>query len=67
MFKTYKVRILPPLRKDRIFLTYYPPFHTVKRGEFYLSGAIRGAYEAPNDLTQEFYIMERVKPPAKIL
>ncbi len=42
-------------------------FRAPKRGEFYLSGAIPEAYEAPNDLSQEFYIMERVKPPAKIL
>lgn len=30
-----------------------------KKGEFYLSGAIVEAYEAPNDLTDEYIVVEK--------
>lgn len=31
------------------------------KGEWYLSGAIPGAYQAPNDLSQEYWIATLVK------
>lgn len=36
-------------------------FRAPKQGEFYLSGAIVAAYEAPNDLTTAFHIAKEVK------
>jgi hypothetical protein len=35
-------------------------FRTPLRGEWYLSGSIPAAYCAPNDLTGEYHILERV-------
>lgn len=46
-----------------VFDAHY--FYTVvgkrapKKGEWYLSGAIVEAYQAPNDLTDEYTIVER--------
>jgi hypothetical protein len=34
-------------------------FRAPKKGEWYLSGAIVEAYQAPNDLTDEYQIVER--------
>lgn len=34
-----------------------------RKGEFYLSGAIPEVYDAPNDLSTVFHIMEEVTPP----
>ena len=39
----------------------FPPNVRTKAGQWYLSGAIPQAYRAPNDLTQEFYILRLVK------
>ena len=36
-------------------------FRCPKKGEWYLSGAIPGAYKAPNDLSQEYWIATLVK------
>lgn len=36
------------------------PRRCPKKGEWYLSGAQIEAYQAPNDLTMEFHIAERV-------
>jgi hypothetical protein len=36
-------------------------FRCPKKGEWYLSGAIPVAYQAPNDLTTEYHIMKIVK------
>jgi hypothetical protein len=33
-------------------------YRAPKKGEWYLSGAIPEAYQAPNDLTQCYYIVE---------
>ena len=35
-------------------------FRAPKKGEWYLSGAIVEAYQAPNDLSMEFQIVEKV-------
>lgn len=34
-------------------------FRAPKKGEWYLSGAIVDAYQAPNDLTSEYQIVEK--------
>lgn len=34
-------------------------FRAPKRGEYYLSGAIVEAWQAPNDLTTEFMVVEK--------
>jgi hypothetical protein len=34
-------------------------FRAPKKGEWYLSGAIVEAYQAPNDLTAEYQIVEK--------
>lgn len=34
-------------------------FRAPKKGEWYLSGAIVEAYQAPNDLTMEYQIVEK--------
>ena len=37
------------------------PKRSPKKGEWFLSGAVIGAYKAPNDLTQEYHIANIVK------
>lgn len=72
----FNLRFLPPLRKDRVFLTESIPFQTVKmtgefrkplKGEYYISGAIPEAYQAFNDINDSFHIAKRVEPPARVI
>lgn len=36
-------------------------FRPPRKGEWYLSGAIPGAWQAPNDLTTAYHILREVK------
>lgn len=44
---------------DRYFYRYVG-LRAPKKGEWYLSGAIIEAYQAPNDLTTEYMVVEKV-------
>ena len=45
-------------------LTHYVAtgeFRAPRKGEYYLSGAIIGAYRAPNDFTQKYWLARAVR------
>jgi len=62
--------IVPPKRyryermayNDGSYAINTKQYRTPKKGEYYISGAVPMAYIAPNDLSQNFYIAEIIKP-----
>lgn len=53
------------LMADRYFYRKVA-FRAPKKGEWYLSGAIVAAYRAPNDLTTEYHIVEKIARAKRI-
>ena len=42
-------------------------YRAPKRGEWYLSGAVIDAYQAPNDLSAPYWIAERIPEPPRTI
>lgn len=51
----------PVAFSETVFMKKTGEFRVPRKGEWYLSGAIPCAYQAPNDLLSNYHILERVK------
>jgi len=68
--KTYplvdKIPNIKPQEQRSLRATLIGEFRPPKKFEWYLSGAIPGAYQAPNDLNDSYHILRIMKMERKV-